>query len=83
MWSYFRTPRDYTVENLKPDYLVLNDRVMVGGFGYGDDDFGDLRKAANEFARKEGTLVGQVKSAFYGDLDVYHVNWPPAKAAPQ
>jgi len=77
MWSYFRTPLDYAVENLKPDYLILNDRVMMGGFGYGDDDFGELRKAANEFARTHATRVGQVNSAFYGNLDIYRVNWSP------
>lgn len=78
LWTYMRSPFDYTIVHMKPDYLILNDRVMMHGFGYGVDDFAELRQQANAFARLHATAVAHIESPFYGDLDVYRVNYDSA-----
>jgi hypothetical protein len=72
-FCYERTPLDYALDHLSPNYLILNDRLMVYGTRYGDD-FTVLRAQANEFARHNGALVAHIPHRFYGDLDVYRVN---------
>ena len=75
LWSYARTPFDYAIAHLRPDYLILNDRVMMTGFGYGVDDFSQLRREANAFAKHSAVPVSHIASPFYGDLDVYRVDY--------
>jgi len=73
-WSYNRTPLNYVIAQLKPPYWILNDRVMMKGDG-AETAYDELRVKANAYARSHGTLVGKVNSPFYGELDVYHVNY--------
>jgi hypothetical protein len=72
-YAYDRTTLDYAVRNLHPEYLILNDRVMVGGSGHGEDDFGALRIQAAEYVRAHGVLAGRVSNDFYGDLQIYRI----------
>ena len=72
-YSYDRAPIDYSLSTLKPDYLILNDRVMLHGVGYGTDDFKDQREQSNAFAKRYATLVARAPDPFYGPLEVYHV----------
>jgi len=72
-FAYDRAPFDYALPALQPDYLILNDRVMMHGSGRGIDDFQELREQANAFASLHATLVATIPSPFYGTLAVYHV----------
>jgi 4-amino-4-deoxy-L-arabinose transferase-like glycosyltransferase len=72
-YSYDRAPIDYAISALKPDYLILNDRVMLHGIGYGVDDFKDERERSNAFAQRSATLVAKAPDPFYGPLEIYHV----------
>ena len=74
-YAYDRTKWDFTRRNLKPEYLILNDRVMAHGSGHGDDDFSTLRSQLTTFVRQHGTLAGFVPGDFYGDLEVYRVSY--------
>lgn len=74
-YAYDRTKWDFAVRNLKPQYLILNDRVMTNGSGHGDDDFATLRTQLNAFVQQHGTLAGRVPGDFYGDLEVYRVSY--------
>jgi hypothetical protein len=72
-YSWNRTPFDYAIRNLGVDYLILNDRVLVEGSGFGKDDWKLVRERANEFVRDHAILAGRVPSRFYGDLEIYRV----------
>ena len=72
-YAYDRAPFPYALSMLKPDYLILNDRVMMYGNGFGEDDFRELRELSNEFARRSAVLVATVPSPYYGKLVVYRV----------
>jgi hypothetical protein len=72
-YSYDRAPFGYAISTLKPDYLILNDRVMLHGSGSGTDDFRVLREQSNEFAKRSASLVAKIPNPFYGPLEVYHV----------
>jgi hypothetical protein len=72
-YSYDRTPLDYAIATLKPDYLILNDRVMLHGIGYGTDDFKDMRERANAFAKRSAILFAKAPDPFYGPLEIYRV----------
>jgi len=74
-YAYDRTPFEFARDRLKPDYLILNDRVMVQGSGHGEDDFRELRQKLTQFVRQRGSLVGRISSDFYGNLEIYHVSW--------
>ena len=74
-YSYERMPFDYAVQKRRPQYLILNDRVMVKGMGWGLDDWAKLRKEANAFARQHGRLAGRVSNSFYGDLEIYRLDY--------
>jgi 4-amino-4-deoxy-L-arabinose transferase-like glycosyltransferase len=72
-YSYDRAPFDYALSVLRPDYLILNDRVMLNGIGYGNDDFKELREESNAFAKRSAELVASLPQPFYGPLEVYRV----------
>lgn len=72
-YSYDRSPFDYAIAQLKPGYLILYDRVMMGGSGFGADDFAGIRTKATEFVRAHGEKAAVVSNPFYGDLEVYKV----------
>ena len=74
-YAYDRTPFDYAITRLHPQYLILHDRVMEHGSGYDTDDFSSLRRQATEFVSTHGTLAGRVSNAFYGDLEIYRVSY--------
>lgn len=74
-YSYERMPFEYAIAKRRPEYLILNDRVMVKGMGWGLDDWGKLRTTANAFAREHGELAGRVSNPFYGDLEIYRVKY--------
>ena len=76
-YSYDRTPFAYAMARLHPEYLILYDRVMMNGSGFGLDDFADLRSQLREFTSGGGaTLAGEVDNEFYGNLKVYKVTYP-------
>jgi 4-amino-4-deoxy-L-arabinose transferase-like glycosyltransferase len=72
-YSWNRTPFDYAISRLHVNYLILNDRVLVGGSGIGLDDWKAIRERANEFVRTQADLIGRVPDPFYGDLEIYRV----------
>ena len=74
-YAYDRTPWDFALQKLRPEYLILNDRVMAHGSGQGSDDFADLRSNLTDFVRTHGTVAGLVPDDFYGDLEIYRVTY--------
>jgi hypothetical protein len=82
-YSYDRMPFEYAIAQRRPEYLVLNDRVMVRGMGWGVDDWALLRTKANEFARSRGRLVGLVRNPFYGELEIYHIDYALSRTSAQ
>jgi 4-amino-4-deoxy-L-arabinose transferase-like glycosyltransferase len=64
---------DYAIRKLGVNYLILNDRVMMQGSGYGDDEMRDVRERSAEFVKTDAEWVGHVPDPFYGDLQVYRV----------
>jgi hypothetical protein len=81
-YSYDRTTFDYAISTLKPDYLILNDRVMLYGSGYGVDDLKVLREQSNAFAQRFASLVAKIPSPYYGPLEVYHVCYSGSAVRP-
>jgi hypothetical protein len=71
--SYDRAPFEYTMANLKPRFLILNDRVLLHGSGFGADDFADVRVKANAFVHDHADKTAVLSSPFYGDLEIYKV----------
>jgi hypothetical protein len=82
-YSYDRSPFDYAITKLKPAYLILYDRVMLGGSGFGADDFGEVRTKAVEFVRTHGEKTAAISNAFYGNLEIYEVYDSRAKGGAQ
>jgi hypothetical protein len=78
-YAYDRAPFDYAISTLKPDYLILNDRVMMYGSGLGQDEFKELRGQSNEFARRSASLVSTIPSPYYGTLEIYRVCYNGSK----
>jgi hypothetical protein len=75
-FSYTRTPLPYALEH-GANYLILGDRNLVSGNGWwGIDDWQQVRVFAEQFAREQATLVGEVPNSYYGDMKVYRVNNP-------
>jgi 4-amino-4-deoxy-L-arabinose transferase-like glycosyltransferase len=72
-YAYDRTPFQYAITKLHPQYLILHDRVMDHGSGHGVDDFVRLRQQATDFVSAHGTLAGRVSNDFYGDLEIYRI----------
>ncbi len=72
-YSWHRTPLDFAIHNLGVNYMILNDRVLLHGSGYGEDDWSRIRETANAFVRTGADLVGKVPDPFYGDLEIYRV----------
>jgi len=72
-YSFDRAPFDYSISKLRPEYLILNDRVMVHGVGYGENEYEGLRRDWNAFAHEHAVLMGTVNNGFYGDLEIYRV----------
>ena len=72
-YSWNRTPLGLAVGKLRVNYLILNDRVLVRGSGYGKDDWKETRELASDFVKKNAELVGTAPDPFYGDLEVYRV----------
>ena len=72
-YAYNRTPLDYGLQH-GVRYIIMNDRVMLNGTGYGSNFFEPLLLQLKAFLPKHGELVGTVKNAFYGDLEVYRIN---------
>jgi 4-amino-4-deoxy-L-arabinose transferase-like glycosyltransferase len=72
-YSYDRSGFDYAIANLKPQYLILYDRVMMHGSGLGADDFGAVRTKAAAFVQAHGEKVTDISNQFYGDLAIYRV----------
>lgn len=68
-----KVPLSYAL-NHGARYLILNDRVLLHGSGFGKDDWAEVRKTATEFVEAHATLIGHVPNDFYGDLEVYRVN---------
>jgi Dolichyl-phosphate-mannose-protein mannosyltransferase len=82
-FSWNRTPLAYAVAH-GATYLILNDRVLLRGSGFGKDDWAQVRRTAADFVGSgEASLVGRVPNPFYGDLEVYRVNQPPPPRAVQ
>jgi 4-amino-4-deoxy-L-arabinose transferase-like glycosyltransferase len=75
-YAWNRAPLNYAVEH-GARYLILNDRVLLNGSGYGSDDWADVRNTAAAFVKGHATLVARVPNAFYGDLEIYRVTDRP------
>jgi len=73
-YSYDRTPFKYAVQQ-HVRYFILNDRVMASGSGYGEDDFAQLRAELYPFIEKNGTFVTHIPAGYYGDLQIYRVQY--------
>jgi len=73
--SYERTSVPYAEEAAHVSYFIMNDRSMLLGSGLGADDYKGVREAASEVVRRNGTLVGEVPSAFYGELKIYQISY--------
>lgn len=71
-YAYNRTPLDYALRH-GATYLILNDRVMMHGTGYGANFFEPLREELNAFARSHAEIAGHINDPFYGDLEIYRV----------
>jgi 4-amino-4-deoxy-L-arabinose transferase-like glycosyltransferase len=71
-YSWNRTPLQYALDH-GATYLILNDRVMVHGSGYGEDDWAQQRDEAKAFVRGHARLIGRAPNPFYGDLEIYRV----------
>jgi hypothetical protein len=72
--SYFaweRTPLEYATKTAHPSYVIMNDRVMMHGSGFGEDDYKDLREDLTRFVHENGVLIGKISSQYYGDLEIY------------
>ena len=78
--AFNRTPFTYVTERGRANYLILKDRVMLGGTGYGYNDHEELVRESARYVAEHATLVGKVPDPFYGDLEVYRVNRPAAPA---
>jgi hypothetical protein len=72
-FSWNRTPLQYALDH-GTAYLILNDRVLLHGSGFGYDDWANVRQTASDFVRSGGaSVIGRVPNPFYGDLEVYRV----------
>ena len=79
-YAWNHTPFGYAINDLHVNYLILNDRVLVHGSGFGRDDWREVREDAAAFVPNHADLVGRVQDPFYGDLEVYRVR--PAQTSP-
>jgi hypothetical protein len=75
-YSFNRTPLDYALAH-GATYIIANDKIMVEGNGWGEDDWAKIRQATTEFVRTNATLVGRIPNPYYGDLEIYRVNPKP------
>jgi 4-amino-4-deoxy-L-arabinose transferase-like glycosyltransferase len=82
-YSYDRSPFDYAMANLKPQYLILNDRIMLHGSGFGEDNFSEIRTKAEAFVQSHAEKVASISNPFYGDLEVYRVTQAGDVSPPQ
>ena len=76
-YSWNRTPLKYALDH-GASYLILNDRVLLKGSGFGKDDWQHVRRDTGAFVAKNAVLVGRVSNSFYGDLEIYRVLNPAA-----
>jgi hypothetical protein len=74
-YSFDRTPFEFAIQKLRPQYLILFDRVMMHGSGHGTDNLATLRDQATGFGHTHGRLAGRVSNPFYGDVEVYQVSY--------
>ena len=75
-YSWNRAPLEYALDH-GATYLILNDRVLLNGSGFGKDDWRNIREALHGYVRQNASLVGRVPNPFYGDLEIYKVNGMP------
>jgi hypothetical protein len=60
--------------NLKPRYVILNDRVMLSGSGFSVHNFQEARtKKATQFVLIHGVKRASVLNPFYGDLEISRI----------
>ena len=71
---YMRMPWARAVAEKRPDYVIMDDWVMMGGRPEGI--WKDLRVELNAYLSEHGELVGRVSNPFYGDLRVFRVRYP-------
>lgn len=72
-FSFDRTPFEFARQILRPQYLILFDRVMMHGSGHGIDSFAAERSQQASFVRSHGRLAGYVSNPFYGNIEIYQV----------
>jgi 4-amino-4-deoxy-L-arabinose transferase-like glycosyltransferase len=70
-YSFDRSPFDYTIANLKPEYLILYDRVFMTGSEYEDNL---LRDQFTTYVKSNAKKIAVIPSEFYGNLEIYRVN---------
>lgn len=66
---YMRTSWQRALSQWDPDFVIMDDWVMVDGL----DDWSALRKELSTYLAEHGRLVGEVDGGFYGDLKIYEV----------
>lgn len=76
-----RTPFAYAQSKSPELYVIMNDRLMLHGSGFGDDNFKELREKLTVYTQQSCVRVGEVPNPFYGDLEVFQVK-PGAPPAP-
>jgi hypothetical protein len=63
------------MEKVRPSYMIVKDRVMMSGEGYGEDDNAVLRQKCLAFTAAHGSFVGNVPNSFYGNLEVFELHY--------
>jgi 4-amino-4-deoxy-L-arabinose transferase-like glycosyltransferase len=74
-YSYNHSSFDYAMEKVRPSYMIVKDRVMMSGEGYGEDDNAVLRQKCLAFTAAHGSFVGNVPNSFYGNLEVFELHY--------
>jgi hypothetical protein len=73
-YSYNRVTWERARTELQPQILFLDDAYMVNGAD-GNRRWEALRGELHRYAQTHGVLLGTVRNAFYGDMQVYRVTY--------
>ena len=70
---YMRTNWETAENTYKPEYVIMDDRVMMGGWQSGE--WKPLREELLRSMNTQGQLIKEVNNKFYGKLKLYKVNY--------
>lgn len=71
-YAYDRVSFESATQRRQPDIYILDDRAMTS-----QPERRGLRLKLHDYLARNGTLLGQVKNPFYGELKIYQVVYPP------